>query len=710
MIDNKKEEPSKYHTVQAQRDLEANWEVDLSKKLQDYLLKICSGEIAGNEEDSNFNFAEAALLLQGSVQVYSRKVEYVYNLVLHALDFLSQKSVPLLEIEIEIEIENRAIGRERTENVFNSHLFDRAGMLKRGYMLPSFNKDLLGCTVQQEQSEGVFVQPELSGSHAVSNEENDRFWVSDDVPVEARNCLDASTSKHASFYHYVKPPANLVVLEGDCLDNSGDGGELESYLLATNDLYQDFILLDPCDAIAVNDFLKADDSGKAENGPYMGSSKCKTFQSLTRHSGGTAHKPFLGRNWDANPMLSPIAGCSFGVNDYKIGLDPPVQDNFDKNHGFDMEDRYSEPDNAEDSDDNDDNDPWKPLNPHEPGNLKVKPFKKAVKAFRRNGLKSAKKTAVTTLFPLARMHGTISPDLTEMWEARHNELGKHGNTQSLTLYEKLRQSLTNEGHNIPDTFGNFGNGNEDNAYDAGIPDFGQPDDEIPEYMDEDLPPPHRKVDRLHDDGTTHFDTYKEFGHRDQSSQASLEDLCRSHLDALLANIAETEKQTELAARVSSWKQKIEQNLEEQDSNPPFDIHAYGEIIVDKLSLEVERESVMAFTDVVKGQEKHDVARTFSALLQLVNNGEVDLDRSEANAKSFCYTAVNPFHVRLLSRKKEQEGRQFQLSKKRDKSAIRKGVVKKNRKLGKNGGTRCTPEGKKRRRSRLVEPVDLHLAG
>jgi hypothetical protein len=33
----------------------------------------------------------AALLLQGSVQVYSRKVEYLYNLVLHALDFLSQK-------------------------------------------------------------------------------------------------------------------------------------------------------------------------------------------------------------------------------------------------------------------------------------------------------------------------------------------------------------------------------------------------------------------------------------------------------------------------------------------------------------------------------------------------------------------------------------------------------------------------------------------
>jgi hypothetical protein len=33
----------------------------------------------------------AALLIQGSVQVYSRKVEYLYSLVLHALEFLSQK-------------------------------------------------------------------------------------------------------------------------------------------------------------------------------------------------------------------------------------------------------------------------------------------------------------------------------------------------------------------------------------------------------------------------------------------------------------------------------------------------------------------------------------------------------------------------------------------------------------------------------------------
>lgn len=34
-------------------------------------------------------------------------------------------------------------------------------------------------------------------------------------------------------------------------------------------------------------------------------------------------------------------------------------------------------------------------------------------------------------------------------------------------------------------------------------------------------------------------------------------------DSLLANLNEIEKQAEMAARVATWKQRIEQNLEEQ---------------------------------------------------------------------------------------------------------------------------------------------------
>lgn len=49
--------------------------------------------------------------------------------------------------------------------------------------------------------------------------------------MDAKNRLDSSSSKDAYFNNFVKPPANLVVLEGDCLDPTGDGGELESYLV-----------------------------------------------------------------------------------------------------------------------------------------------------------------------------------------------------------------------------------------------------------------------------------------------------------------------------------------------------------------------------------------------------------------------------------------------------------------------------------------------
>ncbi|KAL5537813.1 hypothetical protein UlMin_044807 [Ulmus minor] len=659
-----------FHRVQAERDLESNWEVDLARKLEEYLLKICSGEIPTEAEGHiPINFAEAALLLQGSVQVYSRKVEYLYSLVLRALEFLSQKR-------------------------------------------------------QQEQLEGTSAEPQESGSKAVADEENDLFWGLDDIPVEAKNCLDITSDKDAPLNYFVKPPANLVVLEGDCLDSSGDAGELESYLLATSDVYRGFILLDPCDAVAVHDYVNGEKTGKGQNSAYKGSTNRKGFESV-----GGSHKSSRRKNLNAQ---SPLVDCSFEGNNCNVEPDPPASTTFyDDNNGFGMDDRDSEPRDFDDSDDDDD-DPWKPLNPHEPGKLKVKPFRK-VKSVKRNGANSTKQVSLSTLFPPARLQGTISPELTRMWEVQSHERKRE--SQSPPLYEKLRQSLINGGNETFDAFFNADDGNDENEYHIGTPDLGQPDDDMPDmHMDEDLPFHNEK----HDVDGVNFGMGEDFGH-DDPNNGSLEDLCRSHLDALLASIAETEKQSELAARVSTWKQKIEHNLEEQDSHPEFDIQKYGDRILDKLSLDADNRSVLSFADVVEGQEKYDVARSFSALLQLVNNGNVELDRNGAKGKSVCYTSVNPFHVRLLSQEKRREV-QFGLSSKRVKSPTKKACKKgDNRKFAtenappthvklspkatrerptqpnckmsvkveKHGGARCTPESKRRRRSRLVEPVDLH---
>ncbi|CAH8354357.1 unnamed protein product [Eruca vesicaria subsp. sativa] len=634
------------HTVQPERDLVANWEVDLSEKLEEYLLKICSGEITGTEEDSPVNFAEAALLLQGSVQVYSKKVEYLYNLVLRTLEFLSNQR-------------------------------------------------------EQEESKVTSSEAEASSSRQVDEEENDLFWNVDDIPVDAKNSLDNSVTGDSCPSQFVKPPANLVVLEGDCLDTSGDGGELESYLLATTHLYRDFILLDPCDAVAVNEFLGGSYTGKGKTSSHRGSSGRKSFHS--GRSGGSARRSSLGNNQGSK---GPDAqNCDQGSH-------PPSPPDFgDNDHGFDMDNDHGGTMDLNDTDDDED-DPWKPLNPYEAGKLKVKPFKK-VKNLRKFG-GSLTKDNITSMFPLAKPNGPISTELTGVWEKLRSARENNREPQDIPYTEKLRALLVNGGNLPTDANGNDKDGVKDN-HDGDFHDFG--DDHEPAFMDEDAPV-------MNDGGAADFPNYDGFGNEDSHCQESLEDLCRSHLDALLANIAKNEKQTDLAARVSSWKQKIEQNLEEQELHPPFDIREYGERILNKLTDE-ESGHVEAFTDLMKDQEKHDVARAFSALLQLVNNGEVDLEKpGNSVGEPVCYTAANPFSVRLLSDgNRKSEKRRMDLPRKRAKSPIAKekahespppkkanrtsSVSSQTRKVAlkiNSVGVRCTPNGKKRGKGRTDEVV------
>lgn len=103
-------------------------------------------------------------------------------------------------------------------------------------------------------------------------------------------------------------------------------------------------------------------------------------------------------------------------------------------------------------------------------------------------------------------------------------------------------------------------------------------------------------------------------------------------------------------------------------------------------------------------------------------------------ESTCYTAANPFSVRLLKHDKGKEKMQFQSSKKRGKSPVHNQSSGKGKnkgktvqagvdssppgadsgsrfplKLGKVNGTRCTPENKKRRKSRIAVTSDLPAA-
>lgn len=57
----------RFPILQANRDPESNWEVDVAKSLEDYLLKICSGEVSGEDGAHSVNFAEGTVVRRPAV-------------------------------------------------------------------------------------------------------------------------------------------------------------------------------------------------------------------------------------------------------------------------------------------------------------------------------------------------------------------------------------------------------------------------------------------------------------------------------------------------------------------------------------------------------------------------------------------------------------------------------------------------------------------
>jgi len=73
-------------------DLAQNWNIDLARELEDYLAELETISIAfDGSGGATLNFAEAAMLIQGSACIYSKKVEYLYSLLYTTLDALIKK-------------------------------------------------------------------------------------------------------------------------------------------------------------------------------------------------------------------------------------------------------------------------------------------------------------------------------------------------------------------------------------------------------------------------------------------------------------------------------------------------------------------------------------------------------------------------------------------------------------------------------------------
>ncbi|KAI0228781.1 Condensin-2 complex subunit H2 [Lamellibrachia satsuma] len=83
------------HLLQPIRDLTKNWNVDIASQLDEYLAEIEQISISFDGGTTTMNFAEAALLIQGSACIYSKKVEYLCSLVHEVLGSLANRKKAL---------------------------------------------------------------------------------------------------------------------------------------------------------------------------------------------------------------------------------------------------------------------------------------------------------------------------------------------------------------------------------------------------------------------------------------------------------------------------------------------------------------------------------------------------------------------------------------------------------------------------------------
>ncbi|GFR40266.1 hypothetical protein Agub_g435 [Astrephomene gubernaculifera] len=145
-------------------------------------------------------------------------------------------------------------------------------------------------------------------------------------------------------------------------------------------------------------------------------------------------------------------------------------------------------------------------------------------------------------------------------------------------------------------------------------------------------------------------------------ETSYEELCRAHMESMLMAAAAREVQSDLARRVSSWRQRIDPVLQAEESRPAFDIQDYGERILGRLAelkisdkeqqqgavVAAEQRAPVNFGVVARELQKFEVSRMFSAMLQLINNRNVALFMNDTANVPPGEVPDEPFKLRLLS--------------------------------------------------------------
>ncbi|KAL6037388.1 hypothetical protein STEG23_003576 [Scotinomys teguina] len=119
-----------------------------------------------------------------------------------------------------------------------------------------------------------------------------------------------------------------------------------------------------------------------------------------------------------------------------------------------------------------------------------------------------------------------------------------------------------------------------------------------------------------------------------------EELVRRNVELFIATSQKFVQETELSQRIREWEDTIQPLLQEQEQHVPFDIHTYGDQLVSQFP---QLNEWCPFAKLVAGQPAFEVCRSMLASLQLANDYTVEITQQPG-----LEAAVDTMSLKLLT--------------------------------------------------------------
>lgn len=139
-----------------------------------------------------------------------------------------------------------------------------------------------------------------------------------------------------------------------------------------------------------------------------------------------------------------------------------------------------------------------------------------------------------------------------------------------------------------------------------------------------------------------LDTEEQLGEEFVNIASSFEEICQKYLKMTSWMWEQRATDAELVKRVEDWKSRIEPLLEEEEQRREFDISQYGKEIMRALEVDLRKKDTnkARISHLIQNPAKFEVCRMFLATLQLANLYKLEIIPP-------AESSVSDFYVRML---------------------------------------------------------------